>query len=84
MIARDMDDQLRCSLCHSLLPLAKSSLGKTLVGGIATTLGLAKTKSLGGTIVLGLIGVLAGHVVDVLIDRATKPMCAHCESFQPA
>ena len=75
---------LHCALCQTLVPMAKSSLGKTLVGGLASYFGLARTKSIGGTLALGFVGVVVGHLVDLVIDEVTRPVCDPCRTHGPA
>lgn len=74
----------RCSVCGELLPVAKSLIGKMIAAGIASSIGLAKTKTLGGAVVAGVIGIVAGHVVDAMIDDLAHPICSRCRSLQTA
>jgi hypothetical protein len=71
-------------MCGDVLPIAKSLIGKTIAAGITGTIGLAKTKTLGGTLVAAVIGILIGHAVDGVIDDFARPICNRCRSLQEA
>lgn len=79
-----MSNASRCSVCGELLPVAKSLIGKTIVAGITSSIGLAKTRTLGGALVAGVIGILVGHAVDSVIDDLARPICNRCRSLQLA
>lgn len=79
-----MSNASRCSVCGELLPVVKSLIGKTIAAGIASSVGLAKTKTLGGTLVGGVIGIVVGHAVDAMIDNLARPICDRCRSLQAA
>ena len=77
-----MPDSLRCFVCSTVLPDAAPVIGKTLGTALASVAGLAKTKSAGGAVVVGLLGFVAGHVVDLIIARIKPLVCGNCGQAQ--
>lgn len=64
---------LYCAACRVLVPTTKAYAGKAIGGACGAAMGLS-TKTIGGAIVAGLVGLAVGH----LIDEAVKPVCGHC------
>lgn len=64
---------LYCAACRTLVPATKAYAGKAIGGALGGALGLS-TRSVGGGILIALVGLGVGH----LIDEAVEPVCGRC------
>lgn len=80
-----MTEEFRCTSCNALLSSLEAYLGKVLIGGTATALGISKTKSLPATLLLSALGTAVGHALDEWRIRTGRIVCGQCgHVHQPA